>query len=43
MSGKRLVGFEEFAKPIGLKALNPPCEMVNFIELHLTAQVKIRI
>jgi len=29
------------AKSIGLRSLNPPYEMVTFIELHLTAQVEI--
>jgi len=30
----------ELAKPIGLRPLKPPYGMVNFIELHLTAQVE---
>jgi len=33
--------FEVFVqKPIGLLSLNPPYDMVNFIELHLTAQIE---
>jgi len=28
-------------KSIGLRPLNPPYGMVNFIELHLTTQVEI--
>ena len=30
----------ELAKPIGLRPLKPPYRMVNFIELHLAAQVE---
>ncbi len=30
----------ELAKPIGLRPLNPLYGMVNFFELHLTAQVE---
>jgi hypothetical protein len=33
--------YVELAKPIGLRPLNPPYEMTNFIEVHLAAQVEI--
>jgi hypothetical protein len=30
----------ELAKPLGSRPLNPPYEMINFSELHLTAKVE---